>query len=1553
MEQFELRFSIPGSTWLFHTKELGTQRQITIGTGEDCQKRIVSTGNFSINLTRGYEQWTISQADQGTRLYNREPSGKVEEKSVCQLTDGGLISVCCMVNNEMTEVMQIAAEADRTDQINTEYDLRINLGDQNAVTIGAEKCMLSFDRSYVLNQAVTLRKAGDRWMVEQDGKGQATINTTVIIGRAPLQDHDFLTLGGARLYYLEGSLFTSSKIVQSSRGLKTIPVKESAGALSYPIFMRSTRIQHQVENNQITLQQPTNLPQQAEDSLILRLLPSVTMLFSMILMRAGQGGNGLIMALYMGASMGSSILVTILTRKDQKKKFEAEALNRKNRYFAYMQEKIDEIARARQDELRILERIYRSEDDNMNIVRNFDKGLFDRSPQDPDFLDIRLGRGRREAEQKVTTNTPELRQTDDELVDMAENVIKQYRYLDNAPIVTRLSQYGAIGVVGRRKWLYEMLKIMTLDLVVRHYYRDVKFYYVLNEEDCEQFSWVRWLQNCMDENGSGQRTILYDDESKKLYLESLYRILSSRAGLSGENRPSWPEYYVIFVYRIDVIRNHPISQYFEQSAGLGVRFIFMDENEERIPRGCGEMIRLDTASSTGTIFQTRAAEQATTFEYNTIMGDRMNEMVRKLAPVRVVESNLANEMTKSITLYQLLGVSRAKDLDFGNIWKSNNVVKSLSVPLGVRTKNAIQYLDIHEKAHGPHGLVAGTTGSGKSEILQSYLINLAVYFPPDEVNYLLIDFKGGGMSNLFEGLPHLTGAITDIDGREIERSLKAIRAELERRKRLFEKAKVNKIDDYIRMRKQDPESVPVALPHLIIVVDEFAELKAEQPDFMKELISTARVGRSLGVHLILATQKPSGVVDPQIVSNSRFRLCLKVAGKDDSNEMIGTPLAAEIREPGRAYLQVGNNEIFELFQSAYSGGAEPSSDASTQTPYVINELNMWGRATPVYRVEEKKDESGETIRRRSELEAIRDTIIEYCAEKGIEPLQKVCMPPMPALISLDTLGNPAQHEPGSVVIHPAMYDDPEEHYQGPYAIDLSQNNMFLVGVAQMGKTEALISIIHQAIMNYDPSQVNFYLIDAGNMALNMFDGSAHVGAVVDYRDEDLVENTMKFLRQTMEARRSKMMASGVGSYQGYCAMGKTDMPLAVLVIDNVAAFREYYEKYDETLQALAREGMSAGITMILTGNALNNLHYRMQPSFGLKICFTLNDPTEYSAITNVRRFEPHRYPGCGLAPLEKRVVEVQFGLASHPELDPELAGDLETEEGRNRALVMMERDDKRRADALRKAIRLRARESENVADRVPVVPVTLLLEETRERYPKPFRQPYQLVVGMEYSSVELISVSLLNQPTVLVSTRQNEPTEMVIPSFLRQMEESENSRYEVFILDGMRHTLSPYRNLDTVQLYTNDVTRMQAEMQNIIQELKQRQDALYSAEDEKREALFDSWSMKVVIINEEKVISNVTDNKDWVRMIREMLTEYNDCKCAILWGRYPNIRPGYGDDITKTMTETGTIIFSDKIANLKLADSSGTYRTLKRTYAAGDAYICQDGSFMHVKAFCG
>ena len=194
----------------------------------------------------------------------------------------------------------------------------------------------------------------------------------------------------------------------------------------------------------------------------------------------------------------------------------------------------------------------------------------------------------------------------------------------------------------------------------------------------------------------------------------------------------------------------------------------------------------------------------------------------------------------------------------------------MAAPLGVNAKDEIVTLDLHEKFHGPHGLVAGTTGSGKSEILQSYILSAATIFHPYEIGFVIIDFKGGGMVNQFRNLPHLIGAITNIDGNEVQRSLKSIKAELMKRQNLFAQAGVNHIDKYIELYKE--KKVQTALPHLVIIVDEFAELKAEQPDFMKELISAARIGRSLGVHLILATQKPSGVVDGHIWSNSKFKL---------------------------------------------------------------------------------------------------------------------------------------------------------------------------------------------------------------------------------------------------------------------------------------------------------------------------------------------------------------------------------------------------------------------------------------------------------------------------------------------------------------------------------------------------------------------------------------------------------------------------------------------------------------------------------------------------------
>ena len=355
-----------------------------------------------------------------------------------------------------------------------------------------------------------------------------------------------------------------------------------------------------------------------------------------------------------------------------------------------------------------------------------------------------------------------------------------------------------------------------------------------------------------------------------------------------------------------------------------------------------------------------------------------------MAPVYCEEISLESSLRKNISLFELLGIYSANDLELKTRWNDSKIYETMAVPLGINVKNDVVCLNLHEKFHGPHGLVAGTTGSGKSEILQSFILSAATYFHPYEIGFVIIDFKGGGMVNQFKDLPHLIGAITNIDGNEIQRSLKSIKAELMKRQNHFASAGVNHIDKYIQLYKDG--KVTEALPHLIIIVDEFAELKAEQPEFMKELISAARIGRSLGVHLILATQKPSGVVDAQIWSNSKFKLCLKVQSKEDSNEVIKTPLAAEIKEPGRAYLQVGNNEIFELFQSAYSGAPATVDASEVEKEFVISKVGFTGNRKPIYVRKKRKQK----INVQNQLDAIVAYIHDYCNKEGIKKLADIC-----------------------------------------------------------------------------------------------------------------------------------------------------------------------------------------------------------------------------------------------------------------------------------------------------------------------------------------------------------------------------------------------------------------------------------------------------------------------------------------------------------------------------------------------------------------------------------
>lgn len=289
----------------------------------------------------------------------------------------------------------------------------------------------------------------------------------------------------------------------------------------------------------------------------------------------------------------------------------------------------------------------------------------------------------------------------------------------------------------------------------------------------------------------------------------------------------------------------------------------------------------------------------------------------------------------------MYGVTSLKEFNVLERWKKNRTYDSMKSLIGIKSGGQYCYLDLHERYHGPHGLVAGTTGSGKSETLQTYMLSLALNFSPDDIGFFIIDYKGGGMGNLFSGLPHILGQISNLSGNQVHRAMVSIKSENLRRQRVFNENGVNNINAYTRLYKNGEARQPV--PHLFIIIDEFAELKREEPDFMRELISVAQVGRSLGVHLILATQKPSGTVDDNIWSNSKFKLCLRVQDRQDSMDMLHKPDAAYLTQAGRGYLQVGNDELYEQFQSGWSGAIYDGEGGSAKQ-VIAQLLTSTGRA---------------------------------------------------------------------------------------------------------------------------------------------------------------------------------------------------------------------------------------------------------------------------------------------------------------------------------------------------------------------------------------------------------------------------------------------------------------------------------------------------------------------------------------------------------------------------------------------------------------------------------
>lgn len=1402
------------------------------------------------------------------------------------------------------------------------FDRSIVISEKQRITIGGEKnCDIYISNSIASGDTITLvKQQGYYDIIDNNSQNGVYINGSKMAGSSGVvRDRDFFMLDGTYFYLKDGHLYTSLYDYKIINGLPFVDLTESKSQFQYPKFERNVRIRRNVPDENIEVLPPKAAPAKDKKSFFMNILPTIISLVLMIVIRGSMSRNKMFIV-YSASVMGMGVITSIISFIMDKKKYKEETENRIKEYTDYINERETVIKSARQNELDILHEKYQSISEEVKEVFDFDPRMFEKNPQDNDYLCIRLGIGTILAHSQVEFTKQEFKDTEDKLLDYPERLAEAYKYIEKAPVVLNMVECNAVGFLGDEKMLFAMLKNIVMNLSVTHFYEDVKFYFIFDSKDIDKFYMFRWLQNACDER-SGIRNFMYNEDSRKYLLEFLYKELTRRESMLEEEHEELHFVdIIVFVMNAENIKNHPVSKYFKKMSTLGVRFIFFEQYKEMLPMECDKVIYLDNETgNTGLMVNAHEGAERTGFSFDVVADEVMENVCLKLGNVYVEKASLESTL-HNITLFEMLDIMRVDDLDLEERWGSSKVYESMSAPLGIRGNGSIVYLDLSDKKDGPHGLVAGTTGSGKSEIIQTYILSMATLFHPYDVGFMIIDFKGGGMANQFKDLPHLMGTITNIDGREINRSLLSIKAELIKRQEIFSEAGVNNISDYIRKFKKGEVTIP--MPHLIMVCDEFAELKAEYPDFMKEIVSAARIGRTLGVHLILATQKPAGVVDNQIWSNSRFKLCLKVATKEDSNEMLKSPLAAEIREPGRAYLQVGNNEVFELFQSAYSG-AKATNAVLNENIFDLYEVNLWGSRKKVFSNKRKgNDESNIT-----QLDAIIDYVHNYCEEKQIAKLKGICLPPLKDMLFMSDVEKFNGHTEDGICANIGIYDDPEQQTQAPLTINFSENNVYIAGASQMGKTSLIQNILYNVMNTYSPEDVNIYIVDCGNMALKVFEDARHVGGVVLSSEEEKLSNLIKMLLGIVETRKDIFSKAGLGTFSAYIEAGFKDVPQILVFIDNVAVFKEQFTEYFDALLGLFREGRSVGINFIATGTQANSIGFKALANFGTRLALFCTEKAEYGNLFDRCRIEPKETPGRGLCVIDKQIKEFQVALA--------FKGDKEIERVENMKRFILEN--------AKLYLNLKAQA-------IPVVPKVISENVAMKNMPELYADVTKMPYAVDYSNIEYKYIDFMNTNLFAISGGEGKGKTNLTKLLLNHLSRNIfDFTSQVYIIDNDDGELSAYEEKRIVKYYTTDASKI-ADIADTIDTLMiERMNRISTIG--RSNMKWDEEPEIVLIINNLAVMAELTKKKDVAAKIANIIKNYKKMKNMIWLANLDNAAiPFNANEILKIVKDVKGIAVFEDMDSIKIMDITAKHiRIFNKPLQAGDCYFFQGNGISRLK----
>lgn len=1363
--------------------------------GKNNEWNIYSNEQAKILDPRAINSWNISKI----------VKNKANIFSEIKLQENGIYYISLASNSNMLYILLCEPTYERD-------FIQLNAKNFQEITIGRKADSdIIYNNSLIKQEQARIFYSNGKLMVENFDESYGTfLNDLPVANRLKLLfNGDIIFIMGLRIIIVGNNVFINNPFNRVTYNLNKLEIvkKENRIITSSEVtdedvqlftdkdyFTRAPRITNKIEKEKIKIDAPPQKQEKDEKPLIYTIGPSLAMGIVMVLSMSStisdvSSGTASFKSTGLSALMTVSMLISmilfpILNNKYEKNKKIKKEAKRQKKYKEYINKKIQQIDDVMLKQKKILFEKYLSAEECARIILNRESRLWERRTEDDDFLTVRLGLGNLPIEADIEYPNKEFSLEEDNLVELINSVARKSKVIKNVPITASLTSKNIAAAIIENddRTTEKFAQNLIMQLIALHSYADLKLVFLLKKEKTIRWENMKTLPHVWDEQ---KQIRFWADEYEDMKDISRYLEIELNNRRKYDDKfdyRSFAPYYLIITDDYQKIEGLKIiTEILNAKRNLGFGLFCLTDNMLHLPNECQLFISID--GTNGSLFENQITsttkkefyfDPSFTFFFENI-GQRLSNIPIKLNAT----SKFA--LPEVYTFLEMYDAGRIEQLNILQRWMTNDSTKSLQAPIGIDTNGMPIVLDIHEKAHGPHGLIAGSTGSGKSEFIITYILSLAVNYHPNDVSMILIDYKGGGLAGAFQKgdvkLPHIVGTITNIDKAGLQRSLVSIQSELRRRQVKFnqarEKTDEGTIDIYKYQKLYHDGIVKEPIPHLLIICDEFAELKQQQPDFMDELISVARIGRSLGVHLILATQKPAGVVNDQIRSNSRFGICLKVQDRQDSIDVIKRPDAADLKRVGQFYIQVGNNEYFALGQSAWAGASYEPSDiikkkVDTSMKFVSNIGSVIKKVDDTLKSPTRKD--GEQL----------TNIVKYIYQLGKHEnikLKPLWLDNIPNVIMLDNIKKKynIQKKENEVIPVVGEYDDPYNQRQGPVKIDFKkQGNVIVYGNAESGKETFISTMVYDIISTYSVKEAQMYLIDFGSEALKIFKDAPHIGDVVLSTDTEKINRLFEILQREMK-RRTEILSNYDGDIKLYINDTGAEMPQVFIIINNYEGFVENFgEKYDDVLLTLCREGIKYGIIFVITASAYNSVRYRLSQNFKQKIALQLNNEDDYlNIIDGVRKQRPAHMFGRGLIKYSD-IYEFQTARICEPEKWNVFI--------RDKIKQLNEKYDEK-------------------ADPIPVLPYQIKVEEIKEFV----KSLDKLPVGIYKDSLNLAIYNFKSNLVNLISAKNIEVATEYVTHLYEELKLLEDIDVTVFDAEGIVQTASKNIKLD----YQNYSLRIQ------------------------------------------------------------------------------------------------------------------------------------------------